>query len=60
MTSTDRTLAPAVTIAPPVRPVLTVLILLVLLALFAAEIAYGTGTPSDSLQPTIATLIAFG
>jgi rhomboid protease GluP len=49
-----------VAIAPPAFPALTVLILLVLFAVFAAEIAYGVGPATDPLQPTIATLVAFG
>src|SRR5579872_6801915 len=69
MTSTDRSLPPgppqmlappAVAIAPPAPPVLTILILLVLFAVFAAEIVYGIGAPTGTLQPTIATLVAFG
>lgn len=68
MTSTDRPIhpgppevpLPAVAIAPPVFPALTVLILLVLFAVFAAEISYGIGPATDFLQPTIATLVAFG
>jgi rhomboid protease GluP len=51
---------PAVAIAPPAFPVLTVLILLVLAAVFAAEIVYGIGPTTDLLQPSIATLVAFG
>jgi rhomboid protease GluP len=50
----------AVAIAPPAFPVLTVVILLVLFAVFAAEIVYGIGPAADLLQPTIATLVAFG
>jgi rhomboid protease GluP len=68
MTSTDRPLppghpdvpVPAVAIAPPSLPVLTFAILAVLIAVFACEIAYGIGAPTDLLQPTIATLVAFG
>jgi rhomboid protease GluP len=50
----------AVAIAPPHFPVLTVVILLVLFAVFAAEIAYGIGPATELMQPTIATLVAFG
>jgi rhomboid protease GluP len=50
----------AVAIAPPAFPALTVVILLVLFAVFAAEIVYGIGPATDLLQPTIATLVAFG
>jgi rhomboid protease GluP len=68
MTSTDRPFqsgppelpTPAVAIAPPSFPALTVLILLTLFAVFAAEIAYGIGPATDMLQPTMATLVAFG
>lgn len=68
MTSTDRPLdpansqapAPAVVIAPPSPPVLTIAILVVLFAVFAGEIVYGIGATTDMLQPTIATLVAFG
>jgi rhomboid protease GluP len=66
MTSTDQPSGPpevptpAVAIAPPAFPALTVLILLVLFAVFTAEIAYGIGPATDLLQPTIATLVAFG
>jgi rhomboid protease GluP len=68
MTSTDRPFPsgppevpmPAIAIAPPSFPALTVLILLTLFAVFAAEIVYGIGPAADLLQPTIATLVAFG
>jgi rhomboid protease GluP len=50
----------AVAIAPPAFPALTVAILLVLFAVFAAEIAYGIGPATELMQPTIATLVAFG
>jgi rhomboid protease GluP len=64
MTSTDRPLsdtqALAVAIAPPATPVLTFALPLVLAAVFACEIAYGIGAPTGPMQPTIATLIAFG
>jgi rhomboid protease GluP len=50
----------AVAIAPPAFPILTVLLLLVLFAVFAAEIVYGVGPTTDLMQPTIATLVAFG
>src|SRR5271154_1441086 len=50
----------AVAIAPLAFPVLTAVILLVLFAVFAAEIAYGIGPTTDQLQPSIATLVAFG
>jgi rhomboid protease GluP len=51
---------PAVAIAQPALPLLTFAILAILIAVFAAEIVYGIGAPSDLLQPTIATLVAFG
>lgn len=35
-------------------------ILAVLIAVFAGEIVFGIGAPADLLQPTIATLVAFG
>lgn len=68
MTSTDQPLdpansqapAPAAVIAPPSPPVVTIAILLVLFVVFAGEIIYGIGAPSGLLQPTIATLVAFG
>jgi rhomboid protease GluP len=49
-----------VAIAPLSFPILTVAILSVLFAAFAAEIVYGIGPWTKSLQPTIATLVAFG
>ena len=70
MSSSDRPLpseppqsaqeAIAVAIAPPAFPIHTVLLLLDLCAVFAAEIVYGVGPPTDLMQPTIATLVAFG
>jgi rhomboid protease GluP len=68
MTSTDRPVLPGppdvpevvVAIAPPAPPLLTLAILAVLVAVFAGEIVYGIGRASDLLQPTIATLVAFG
>jgi rhomboid protease GluP len=51
---------PAVAIAQPSFPFLTAAILAVLLAVFAAEIAYGIGPWTQTLQPTIATLVTFG
>src|ERR1700745_2903143 len=68
MTSTDRPLppgppevpVPAVAIAQPALPFLTFAISAVLVAVFAPQIVYGIGAPSDLLQPTIATLVAFG
>jgi rhomboid protease GluP len=50
---------PDIAVAPSSFPVLTAAILAVLCAVFAAEIAYGIG-PSKALEPTIATLVAFG
>src|SRR5579871_645825 len=49
-----------IAIAPPTQPVVTILILLVLCAVFAAEMVYGIGPPTGSLQPSIETLIGFG
>jgi rhomboid protease GluP len=51
---------PAVAVAPSSFPVLTTAILAVLFAVFAAEIQYGIGPWSKALEPTIATLVAFG
>jgi rhomboid protease GluP len=57
----DADLTPlAVTIAPSSFPVLTTAILAVLFAVFAAEILYGIGPWTKALEPTIATLVAFG
>jgi rhomboid protease GluP len=55
----DLTPPPAVVIAPLSFPIVTAAILAVLVAIFAAEIVFGIG-PSKALQPTIATLLAFG
>lgn len=44
----------------PRFPYLTATIIVVLCAIFAAEIVYGVGPWSGLLQPSIATLIAFG
>jgi rhomboid protease GluP len=49
-----------VAIAPPTPPILTILILLLLCAVFAAEMIYGIGPPTDTLQPSIETLVGFG
>jgi len=51
---------PTVAVAPRSPPWLTMAILAVLAAVFAAEIAFGIGPWSDLLQPSIATLVAFG
>lgn len=52
---------PAVaTMAESEFPYLTVSIIAVLCALFAAEIIFGIGPATGLLQPSIATLIAFG
>jgi rhomboid protease GluP len=51
---------PYVAIAPPTQPVITLLILLVLCAIFAAEMLYGIGPPTGTLQPSIETLVGFG
>jgi rhomboid protease GluP len=51
---------PAVITAPRSFPLLTTAILAVLFAVFAAEIAFGIGPWTKLLQPTIATLVAFG
>ena len=53
--------APPVTeTAPSSPPILTAAVLLALSAVFAAEIVYGIGPWTKLLQPTIATLVAFG
>jgi rhomboid protease GluP len=52
--------APFVAIAPPMQPILTILILLVLCAIFTAEMVYGIGPPTGTLQPSIETLVGFG
>ncbi len=44
----------------PGFPYLTTAIIAVLCALFAAEVAFGIGPLTGMLQPSIATLIAFG
>jgi rhomboid protease GluP len=51
---------PVVALAQPSFPILTAAILAVLSAVFAAEIVYGIGPWTGLLQPTIATLVAFG
>ena len=57
----DEDLAPPIiVVAQPSFPILTAAILAVLFAVFAAEIGYGIGPWSKLLQPTIATLVAFG
>ena len=57
----DADLAPPdVFVAQPSFPFLTAAILAVLFAVFAAEIIYGIGPWTKTLQPTIATLVAFG
>jgi rhomboid protease GluP len=49
-----------VAVAPSSFPVVTAAILAVLCAVFAAEIVYGIGPYTKALEPTIATLVAFG
>jgi rhomboid protease GluP len=51
---------PSVTVAASSPPWLTMAILAVLAAVFAAEILFGIGPWTDLLQPSIATLVAFG
>jgi rhomboid protease GluP len=51
---------PGVTIAPPAFPIVTAALLLALAAVFAAEIIFGIGAWTKLLQPSLATLIAFG
>jgi rhomboid protease GluP len=51
---------PSVTVAASSPPWLTMAILAVLAAVFAAEIAFGIGPWTELLQPSIATLVAFG
>jgi rhomboid protease GluP len=51
---------PDVVVAPSSFPVLTAAILAVLFAVFAAEILYGIGPWTKTLQPTLTTLVAFG
>jgi rhomboid protease GluP len=51
---------PAVAHVEPVFPYLTTAIIAVLCAIFAAEIVYGVGPWTGLLQPSIATLLAFG
>lgn len=51
---------PDVAVAPSSFPVLTAAILAVLFAVFAAEILYGIGPWTKTLQPTLTTLVAFG
>jgi rhomboid protease GluP len=52
--------APEVAVAPPAFPWLTCAILAALAAVFAAELIYGIGASTGLLQPSVATLIAFG
>jgi rhomboid protease GluP len=52
--------APQVTVAAPSFPWLTCAILAALAAVFAAELIYGIGGSSNLLQPSVATLTAFG
>jgi rhomboid protease GluP len=51
---------PVIAVAQPSFPILTAAILAVLFAVFAAEIVYGIGPWTKMLEPTIATLVAFG
>ena len=51
---------PIIAMAQPSLPVLTAAILAALVAVFAAEIVFGIGPWTKLLQPTIATLVAFG
>jgi rhomboid protease GluP len=63
MTSPREQIAPPQTVAvdlTPRFPYLTVAIIAVLCAIFAAEIVFGVGPWTGMLQPSIATLIAFG
>jgi membrane associated rhomboid family serine protease len=57
----DAALQPrVVAVADPGFPWLTCAILAVLIGVFAAELVYGIGDWTKALQPTIATLVAFG
>ena len=49
-----------VAVADPGFPWLTCAILAALIGVFAAELVYGIGDWTKALQPTIATLVAFG
>jgi rhomboid protease GluP len=49
-----------VAVADPGFPWLTCAILATLIGVFAAELVYGIGDWTKALQPTIATLVAFG
>ena len=63
MTSPREQIAPPQTVAvdlTPRFPYLTVAIIAVLCAIFAAEIAFGVSPWTGMLQPSIATLLAFG
>ena len=51
---------PVIAVARQSFPILTAAILAVLFAVFAAEIVYGIGPWTKMLEPTIATLVAFG
>ncbi len=51
---------PEVVTAAPSFPLLTATILAALVAVFAAEIIFGIGPWTQLLQPTMATLVAFG
>ena len=51
---------PDVAVAPSSFPIVTAAILAALCAVFAAEIVYGIGPYTKALEPTIATLVAFG
>ena len=57
----DADLTPqVVATAPASFPILTAVMLAVLAAVFAAELVYGIGPWTNALEPTIATLVAFG
>jgi rhomboid protease GluP len=63
MTSPREQIAPPQTVAvdlTPRFPYLTTAIIAVLCAIFAAEIVFGVGPWTGMLQPSIATLLAFG
>ena len=63
MTSPREQIAPPQTVAvdlTPRFPYLTMAIIAVLCAIFAAEIVFGVGPWTGMLQPSIATLLAFG
>ena len=53
-------IAPAAAHVDPGFPYLTTAIIAVLCAIFAAEIVFGVGPWTGMLQPSIATLLAFG